>query len=110
MMFPMRRLAHDVQRDLTFYQTVVAFRIAIERMRFEKGSVDLDQVHWWWGFGYLGSPRAGLGGDDGPDSDPDDMAGSRVPRRPYGGAGAAGAELVERNQEDEVAVIRRMPA
>lgn len=34
-----------------------------------------------------------IGRDDRPDwEDPDDFAGSRIPRRPYGGAGAAGAE------------------
>lgn len=102
-------LLYDVQRDLPFYRTVVAFRNAIERLQVLRGTVvNPDEVHWWWGFGYLG--RAGTGGDGpggqrqwdsgagGPWDDPnpwdegDDPADSRVPRRPYGGAGAAGAE------------------
>jgi hypothetical protein len=106
-----QHLLRDVQRDLAFYQTVVTFRNAVERMRVAKGSVDPDEVHWWWGFGYLGWPHAGLGGNDGPEWNPDDdMAGSRVPRRPYGGAGAAGAEVPEPVKDDGVEEVRQIPA
>jgi hypothetical protein len=95
----MRRLPHDVQRDLHFFRTAMAFRNAIERMQVARGTVDPDDVSWWWGFGYLGRPRSegGTSGFQEPDDvdpwgDDDDLAGSRVPRRPFGGAGAAGAE------------------
>lgn len=104
---------YDVQRDLTFYGTVVAFRNAVERMQVRRGTTTgLDPEHWWWGFGYLGWPRAGFAGDDRHDGpDPDDLAGSGVPKRPFGGAGAAGAGMVpQAEDEEEVLPIRRIPA
>jgi hypothetical protein len=100
-----RPMPQDVQRDLNFYRTLVALRNAIERMQVAKGTVNPDEVHLWWGFGYLGGPRTGRGGREDRDwDDLDDLAGSRVPRRPYGGAGATGAELAEPVQDEEVVV------
>ena len=79
----MRKIRYDVQRDMSFYRTLVGFRNAIERMWMNRGDLP-DSDHRFWGFGgYGGRPT---GGDDG-------LAGSRIPRRPYGGSGAAGVEL-----------------
>lgn len=114
----MPRIPYDVQRDLNFYRTVVAFRNAIERWQIVRGTIeDPDQVALWWGFGYVGRRphEGGAGGYDRPDDfgprDDDDLAGSRVPRRPLGGAGAAGAEAdVESEDEVDDPVVRRIPA
>jgi len=84
-----RRLPFDVQRDLYFYLTIVAFRNAVERMALANGTL-LDPDHLFWGFGITRSRyRGGPGpGDSG-------LAGSRVPRRPPDGSGLADIELNE---------------
>jgi hypothetical protein len=83
-----RKLPFDVQRDMCFYLTVVAFRNAVERMMLTKGAL-ADPVHVFWGFGSTRSRYWGAGPDD------SGLAGSRVPRRPPGGSGAATVELSE---------------
>jgi hypothetical protein len=85
-----RRIPYDVQRDMSFYRTVVGFRNGVERMRMNHGELP-DWDHVFWGFG--GSGGGQPGGDDG-------LAGSRIPRRPYGGSGAAGVGLVPPEQLD----------
>ena len=86
----MRKIPFDVQRDMPFYRTVVGFRNAVERMRSNRGDVP-DSDHLFWGFG-------GYGG--GPAGDDDGLAGSRIPRRPYGGSGAATIGLEPPEQLD----------
>ena len=115
------RFAHDVQRDLTFYRTAVAFRNAVELMRIIHGSVDdPNEVHWWWGFDRRDGPPPPSSRDledDGPTGgwgggwdDPDDLRGSGVPRLPFGGSGAAGAEAEVPDDDDEVIDVRGIPA
>jgi hypothetical protein len=90
---------------MNFFRTLVAFRNAIERLRILRGSVDdPNQVSWWWGFGYLGTPRADIGGGDGGGEwhEPEDLPGSPVPRRPYPGSGSAAAEVEEEGDEVDV--------
>jgi hypothetical protein len=88
----MRRLPHDVQRDMTFYRAVVDFRNAVERMMVSRGR-PLDVDHVWWGFGYTGWQRHRPTGDGG-------LAGSRVPRRPHGGSGGARVQIDEPIESD----------
>jgi hypothetical protein len=83
-----RRLPYDVQRDMRFYEVVVGFRNAIELMQIIRGR-PLDPDHLWWGFA-RNEPRRGSGGTG---ADDDGLTGSRVPRRPFGGADAAAVEL-----------------
>ena len=73
---------------MTFYEVVVGFRNAIELMQIIRGR-PLDPDHLWWGFA-RNEPRRG---SDGSDADDDGLTGSRVPRRPLGGADAAVVEL-----------------
>ena len=81
----MRKLPHDFQRDLHTYHLFVKFRNAVEAMRLRRGHGDPDEM--WWGFGpYRRMPFEP--GDDG-------LAGSRVPRRPFGGAGSGAVALDE---------------
>ena len=110
----MRPLPHDVERDLHFYRTVVAFRNAVERWQIIRGVVGTsDQVAWWWGFGYLGRPWIHRPGES---DEPDDFgprdngpAGSRMPKRPPDGSGAAGAEAeVHVEPEESDLDIRRV--
>jgi hypothetical protein len=83
----MKRHLYDVQRDMTFYRAVVDFRNAVERMLVSRGrSLDVDHV--WWGFGYADLHRQPPTGDGG-------LAGSRVRRRPPGGAGGARVQIDE---------------
>jgi hypothetical protein len=84
----MRRLPYDVQRDMSVYRTFVEFRNAVERMMIRRGR-PLDLDHVWWGF-----PQTGGQPGEGPG-----LAGSRVPRRPYGGSGGARVELDEPDVE-----------
>jgi hypothetical protein len=84
----MRKLAYDVQRDMSVYRTFVEFRNAVERMMIRHGR-PVDIEHVWWGFRQTGrEPGEGPG-----------LAGSRVPRRPYGGSGGARVELAEPDDE-----------
>jgi hypothetical protein len=85
-----RKIPFDAQRDMPFYRTVVGFRNAVERMRSNRGDLP-DSDHLFWGFG-------GYGG--GPAGDDDGLAGSRIPRRPYGGSGAATIGLEPPEQLD----------
>lgn len=100
-------LRHDGQRELPFYRLVVSFRNAVELMMITRGR-PLDSDHLFWGFGgYRDPPRRKRSGGDWPDDqwpDDDGLAGSRVPKRPYGGTGEAGVELeppVEENSRDD---------
>jgi hypothetical protein len=83
-----RKLPYDVQRDMTFYQVIVGFRNAVELMLIIRGR-PLDPDQMWWGFGRDEPPPRRRGSD----RDDDGLAGSRVPKRPYGGSGAATVEL-----------------
>jgi len=73
-------------------------------MMIKRGKA-LDTDHLFWGFGgYNQLPRRRVDEDE--STDDDGLAGSRVPKRPYGGAGSAGVALeppVEEAQyEDQV--------
>jgi hypothetical protein len=89
-------LQNDGQRDLPFYRLVVSFRNAVELMMIKRGK-PLDPDHLFWGFGgYEHRPRPRRDDDEWPgDEWPDDdgLAGSRVPKLPYGGMGGASVEL-----------------
>jgi hypothetical protein len=91
----MRRLAHDVERDLAFYRTAVGFRNAVERMMLARGTL-LDSEHVFWGFGPR-QPHPERGSDD------DGLAGSPVPLRPRPSAGGAAA-AIERDSPEQLAV------
>jgi hypothetical protein len=88
----MRRHAYDVQRGMPFYRAVVDFRNAVERMMVSWGR-PLDVDHVWWGFRDTGWHRPPPTGDGG-------LAGSRVPRRPPGGAGGARVQIDEPIESD----------
>jgi hypothetical protein len=77
-------------------------------MQAVRGNVDPDEVYWWLGFGYAARPRSTGGGEGGfdPWNDDDDLAASRVPKRPPGGAGAAGAEAVAEAEDVEEVDVR----
>ena len=82
----MRRLRYDVQREMVAYLAAVEFRNLVEQMLARHGRLD-DPEHVFWGFGPSIAPWHGRG----PGNDADGLAGSRVPRRPLDGSGAAGA-------------------
>ena len=112
-------LLHDVQRELPFYRACVAFRNAVEVMVIRRrdglgphDTVVPDESMFW------GLPRASLlrfdrlGDDDGEAGNSSEtrswdddrgggMAGSRVPRRPPGDPGVAGAEAVPDDEPSE---------
>jgi len=92
----MRRLAYDVQRDMTFYRVAVEFRNAVERCQIREGR-SLNAEHLWWGFGDSGRPFPGQGDDGG-------MAGARVPRRPLDDDGEELVALQEPFARDEDAI------
>jgi hypothetical protein len=97
-------MRHDGQRELPFYRLVVGFRNAVELMLIKRGKA-LDTDHLFWGFGgYDQPPRRRMDQDEWRDDD--GLAGSRVPKQPYGGAGSAGVELEppmgEPEYEDQV--------
>lgn len=91
-------LRHDGQRELPFYRLVVSFRNAVELMMIKRGR-PLDTDHLFWGFGGHEQPPRRRPGDD-EWTDDDGLAGSRVPKRPYGGTGAAGVELPPPVEDD----------
>ena len=97
-----RKIPYDVQREMPFYRAVVAFRNAVERMRLDRGNSP-DSDHLFWGFG---------GYEGGPSNDDDGLAGSRRPRRPYGGSGAASVSLdpPERLDREEASMDAIHPA
>jgi hypothetical protein len=75
----------------------VSFRNAVELMMIIRGR-PLDPDHLFWGFGgYERRPRRSRYDDEWPDDD--GLAGSRVPKRPYGGTGAASVELEQPIEE-----------
>ena len=79
-------LPFDVQRDMAFYRTAVAFRDAVEQMQARHGRLDDPG-------GGTDEPRDPRRPPDGPWDD--GLAGSRVPRSPLPGAGEASVELEE---------------
>lgn len=95
-------LRHDGERDLPFYRLVVSFRNAVELMMIIRGR-PLDPDHLFWGFGgYEHRPRRRRDDDEWAGDewrDDDGLAGSRVPKRPYGGTGAASVELEQPIEE-----------
>ena len=80
---------------MTFYEVVVCFRNAIELMQIIRGR-PLDPDRLWWGFA-RNEPRRG---PDRTDADDGGLTGSRVPRRPFGGADAAAIELAPPIESD----------
>jgi hypothetical protein len=88
-----RRILHDVQRDLPFYRVAVEFRDGVEGMLERRGRL-LDPDHVFHGFGPYPRhwPRGRRPDDDRGPAD-DGLAGSRVPRRPPGDAGGARVEI-----------------
>jgi hypothetical protein len=96
-------MAYDVQREMAVYLAAVELRNAVEQMLARHGRLD-DPEHLFWGFG----PSIGRWPGRGPRADDDGLAGSRVPRRPPGGSGAAGAEVeLPRQAEAEARPIAR---
>ncbi len=100
--FPVRRMLHDVQRDLPFYRAAVEFRDSVERMLERHGRLS-EPDHVFHGFGSDPThwPGRGWFRDDRRRGSDDGLAGSRVPRRPRGGAGGVRIEL-EPTIEDEI--------
>jgi hypothetical protein len=96
-----RRLLFDVQREMPFYEVVVGFRNAVEAMEIRRHRDDPDwRPHLvWWGFGRPDRQQDRWRRDDDLDQGDDGIAGSREPRRPYGGRGTVGAMAIPIDDE-----------
>jgi hypothetical protein len=87
-------MLQDVQRDPPFYRAAVEFRDSVDRMlERHRRLADPDHVFHGFGAGPSHWPGREWFGDDRRRGSDDGLAGSRVPRRPRGGAGSARIEL-----------------